>query len=101
MVSVKHRARVLWVVVLVTILVAVFWTKPPGYEHIAVPQPNWIGSTWYGPLLLMAIPVCVAWLSWGARSLFIKVIGLVFSVLLTGAAAFLILLGLEGARGWF
>jgi hypothetical protein len=101
MVSVKHRARVLGVVVLVTILVAVFWTKPPGYEDIVVPQPNWLGSTWYGPLLLMAIPVCVAWLSWGARNLFIKVIGLVFSVLLTGAAAFLIVLGREGARGWF
>lgn len=101
MVSVKHRARVLGVVVLITILVAVFWSGPPGSEDIVFPQANWIGSTWYGPLLLIAIPVCLAWLSWGARNLFIKVVGLIFSVLVTGAAAFLIVLGREGARGWW
>jgi hypothetical protein len=100
MVSVKHRAMILGVVVLATILVLVFWKKPPGYEDIIVPEPNWIGSTWYGPALLIAIPICLVWLSWGVRNAFIKGIGLVLSVLVAAACVFLIVLGREAATGW-
>lgn len=100
MVSVKHRAMVLGVVVLATILVMVFWKKPPGYELIAAPEPNWIGSTWYGPALLISIPICLAWLSWGVRNGFIKGLGLVLSALVAGASVFLIILGREAATGW-
>lgn len=100
MVSVKHRAMVLCMVVLATILVAVFWGEPPGYmEEDIPPEPNWIGSTWYGPALLIAIPVCLAWLSWGARNKFIKGIGLVLSLLVACASAFIILAGRNWATG--
>jgi hypothetical protein len=82
MVSVKHRAVVLGVVVLATILVMVFC------------------STWYGPALLISIPICLAWLSWGVRNEFIKGLGLVLSALVAGASVFLIVLGREAATGW-
>jgi hypothetical protein len=99
MVSVKHRAMVLGVVVLATILVGVFW-GPPGHESSGMPpQPNWIGSTWYGPTLLIAIPICLAWLSWGVRNEFIKGLGLVLSVLVAAASAFLIVAGRDFATG--
>ena len=84
------------------------YDKIKSAEYSYTKNPRWktglglgAASVLFPPLLLIAIPVCVAWVSWGARNLFIKVIGLVFSVLLTGAAAFLIMLGREGARGWF
>jgi hypothetical protein len=99
MVSVKVRAIVLGALVLTTIALMVFW-EPAGYEIIHAPEPNWIGSTWYGPALLIAIPVCLAWLSWGSRNEFIKGMGLVLSVLMAGASIFLINLGREAATGW-
>ena len=89
----------LGVVVLATMLVMVFW-KPPGPElNDLPPEPSWIGSTWYGPALLIAIPICLAWLSWGARNTLVKAIGLVLSVLVAGASAFLILAGRDWATG--
>ena len=101
MVSVKHRAMVLGVVVLATILVMVFWKEPPGLESSGIPpEPNWIGSTWYGPTLLIAIPICLAWLSWGVRNEFIKGLGLALSVLLAGVSWFLIVDGRQFATGW-
>jgi hypothetical protein len=101
MVSVKHRAMIFGVVVLATILVGAFWEGPPGHESSGIPpEPNWIGSTWYGPALLISIPICLAWLSWGVRNEFIKGLGLVLSMLVAGASAFLIVVGREGATGW-
>jgi hypothetical protein len=100
MMSVKHRAIILGVLVLAAIALTLFWEKPPGYELVDFPEPNWIGSTWYGPVLLIAIPVCLAWLSWGSRNELIKGIGLVLSVLVAGASIFLIALGRDAATGW-
>lgn len=100
MVSLKLRAAVLGGVTLATLAVMTFWEKPSGYENIDVPSPNWIGSTWYGPVLLVAIPLCLAWLSWGVRNEFVKGIGLVVSLLVGCASVFLITLGNRVAMGW-
>ena len=100
MVSVKYRAMFLGVVVLATTFVMVFWKKPPSYEFMTVPEPNWIGSTWYGPALLVTIPICLAWLSWGVRNRFLKGIGLLLSVLVAYACGFLIVAGRDMATGW-
>ena len=101
MVSVKQRAMILGGVVLATVLVGVFWGTQSGYErNAAPPEPNWIGSTWYRPALLIAIPICLAWLSWGVRNEFIKGIGLTLSGLVAAASVFLIIAGRQFATGW-
>ena len=81
-VAVKWRA---WAFVIVTVVVLAVWMR---YENTgSYPYRNFVGSTWYGPWLLMLIPISLAWLSLAAKTKFQRVLGL-------GCADFLFLTAL-------
>jgi hypothetical protein len=45
------------------------------------PPPSFLGSTWYGPLLLLLIPLSLFWLSLGMKSRTTKMMGVGVAVL--------------------
>lgn len=52
------------------------------YDYAALrpvkqPPRNFLGSTWYGPLFLLLIPVSLGWLSLAAKSRGARVFGLI------------------------
>jgi hypothetical protein len=67
------------VFVVVTAIVLTVMLK---YDYAALrpvkqPPRNFLGSTWYGPLFLLLIPVSLGWLSLAAKSRGARVFGLV------------------------
>ena len=80
MIALKWRALVFVVVTVVVISTMIT------YDYIALhtlpfeyPPRNFLGSTWYGPLALLLIPISLGWLSLAAKSRGARVFGLVWS----------------------
>lgn len=61
---------------------AAFETYVPGDIGRTYPPANLIGHTWYGPTLLMLVPIAFGWLSMGIRRTWLKVLALSLTVLL-------------------
>ncbi|WP_129648210.1 hypothetical protein [Peristeroidobacter agariperforans] len=65
------------------------------------PYPNVLGSTWYGPILLLTIPIVFAWAAQAFRSRMLRIVGSVASLLVLAVFVHLIIVGYQRARPHF
>jgi amino acid permease len=70
----KWRA-VVFVVVTTTVLTVLLKYDDAAMRTVQYPPPNFLGSTWYGPLVLLLIPISLGWLSVAAKSRGARVFG--------------------------
>lgn len=98
MVSVKCRALVFVAVTVVVLATMYIWEASPHPGSNIYPRPYFLGSTWYGPLLLLLIPGSLGWLSWGARRGSVRVIGLMLTVLVTVACIHSTIVSIQHVR---
>jgi hypothetical protein len=86
--SMKARAAIFAIITVVILLVLYFWRGPEIYylPHTSGlpdprpwPPPNVLGSTWYGPVLLLLIPIGLGWIGLAAKNLAGKITGQPYS----------------------
>jgi len=65
------------------------------------PYPNVLGSTWYGPVLLMAVPITFAWAAQAFKSRLLRIAGAVAALLVAAMFVHLIIIGYQRARPHF
>ena len=65
------------------------------------PYPNVLGSTWYGPVLLLSIPIAFAWVARAFRSRLLRIVGSVAALLVVAMFVHLIIVGYQRARPHF
>lgn len=65
------------------------------------PYPNVLGSTWYGPLLLLSIPATFAWAAQGCKSRLFRILGAATALFVAAACIHLIIVGYQRARPHF
>jgi hypothetical protein len=88
--STLQRRAIIFTMVTVVAIVGLFSYEPSRENY---PQPNVLGSTWYGPVLLLLVPVMLGWMSLGAKTRGRRIFGLVLALVLAAACVFLIDLG--------
>lgn len=94
----KWRA-LLFAVVTAAVLTAMYlWETSPHPGSNIYPPPNFLGSTWYGPLLLLLIPLSLGWWSWGAKRVSATVIRLLLTLLVLIICIQFILVGIGHVR---
>jgi hypothetical protein len=80
----RHRPQTMalkWRAFVFVVVTAIVLTVMLKYDYAALrtgeyPPPNFLGSTWYGPLALLLIPISLGWLSLAAKSRDARVFGL-------------------------
>jgi hypothetical protein len=92
-----RRVLIFVLVTLVVLTFLVLW-RAPAEHYLIYPPPNVLGSTWYGPVLLLLIPLTLAGLSFGVRRTWPQVTVWIASLLVTAICLLLIVLGRQGAR---
>jgi heme/copper-type cytochrome/quinol oxidase subunit 3 len=65
------------------------------------PPSNVLGSTWYGPALLLSIPITLAWAAQAIKSRWPRIIGTAAALLLAATFVQLIIVGYQRARPHF
>jgi hypothetical protein len=91
-ISLSVRAIVLAICVLALILA--FATFTPEDVGPLNPPPNVIGSTWYGSLLVVLVPIALGWLCFAIDRRWLRVLSLSLTLLLL----FVCLLEVYGTR---
>lgn len=80
----KWRAVIFATVALVALLAVFFWpTEWLAWNSFGAPI-DVIGMTWFGPLLLLAIPATLCWMSFGAKDRQTAIIGFAIAMVLVG-----------------
>ena len=74
------RAIVLAICVLALILA--FATYTPEDVGPLRPQPNVVGSTWYGSLLVVLVPIALGWMCFAIERRWLRVLSLCLTLLL-------------------
>lgn len=74
-----------------------FETYVPGDIGRTYPPANLIAHTWYGPTLLVLVPIAFGWLSVGIKRTWLKVLAVSLAVLLLLACLLFIYLTKEEA----
>jgi hypothetical protein len=92
-----RRALIFVLVTLIVLAFLILW-RACAEHYLLYPPPNVLGSTWYGPVLLLLIPVTLAGLGFGVRRTWSKVAVWMASLLVTAICLLLIVLGRQGAR---
>lgn len=65
-IALKWRALTFGVTIVLMVVMAAWWLQSTSHLTEYPPQ-SMLGNTWYGPLLLLLIPLSGAWLSLGAK----------------------------------
>jgi hypothetical protein len=94
----RHRPQIIslkWRAFVFVVVTAIVLTVMLKYDYAALrtveyPPRNFLGSTWYGPLALLLIPISLGWLSLAAKSRGARVFGLICSGLVFVIALFFI-----------
>jgi hypothetical protein len=81
----KLKSRLFWLALNVVVLVIVFNAWQPPRADAFLRTPTVLNSTWYGPALLLLLPVLMYWVSLAVTIRSIRIIGCVVF-----AAAFLV-----------
>lgn len=75
------RGRLLWLTaIVVAFAVALALWRPPAADAYVGPYPNLLSRTWYGPALLLLIPVSMYWESLAVTRKSLRIISCVLSV---------------------
>lgn len=92
MVALKWRAVVF---ASVTTSVLTYWYiwDTSMFDPRRWPMPNLPGSTWYGPFLVLLIPVSLGWLAFAAKRRYARVLGLLCTSLVLIISLYLIYYG--------
>lgn len=93
-----RRRLILLLCVTVLSLVILFSYKE---NRTLYPYPNVLGSTWYGPALLLSIPIVFAWVAQAFKSRLLRIVGTVAALLLAATFVHLIIVGYQRARPHF
>lgn len=93
-----QRRMIVFLCVTVFSLVALF-----SYEEnrTVYPYPNVLGSTWYGPVLLLSMPLVFAWSAQAFESRLLRVVGTVVALLVAATFVHLIIVAYQRARPHF
>lgn len=100
----RYRLRTMalkWRAFVFVVVTAIALTVMLTYDYAALrtvrqPPRSFLGSTWYGPLLLLLIPILLGWLSLAAKSRGARVFGLICSGLVFVVALFFIYISKMG-----
>lgn len=101
-VGLRGRALVFAVVTIVVLTIFYVWESSVVRTGKVYPIPNFLGSTWYGPILLLLIPISLGWLSVGAKRRTAGVAGLLFTCFVLLVCLYLIYYGMSqvGSLPW-
>lgn len=93
-----QRRMIVFLCVTVLSLVTLF-----SYEEnrTLYPYPNVLGSTRYGPVLLLSIPIAFAWVAQAFKSRLLRIVGTVAALLAAAMFVHLIIVGYQRARPHF
>ena len=69
-------ARIGVVVVTTTVITVMLEFDNATLRGVEYPRPNFLGSTWYGPLALLLLPISLRWVSMAVKSRKARVFGL-------------------------
>lgn len=93
------RGRALAFLVITGIVVTWMVNYEQAAQHAyTYPRPNFLGSTWYGPLLVLLIPLTLGWMSAAAQRRGARVLGWVCSVLVFLIALLFIYIGMNAVH---
>lgn len=98
--SLKGRAVVFAVVTAVVLATFYLWETSPHPGSNIYPDPDFLGSTWYGPVMLLLIPVSLVWWCLGMRRRNARVLGLILALLGFAVCVQLIVASIELTRPW-
>lgn len=80
MIPLRWRALVFAVVTIVVLTYMHIWDTAAAKPYHVYPIPNLLGSTWYGPFLVLLIPISLGWFSLGAKRRSARALGMVCTV---------------------
>lgn len=100
MVALKWRAVVFAVVTTAVLAAFYLWEASPHPGSNIYPDPDFLGSTWYGPVLLLLIPTSLAWCCLGLVRRHARVLGLILALLVFAVCVQLIIASIELTRPW-
>jgi hypothetical protein len=74
-IALKWRALTFGITIVLAVVMAARWQQAASHLN-DFPPPSTLGNTWYGPVLLLLIPLSGAWLSLGAKDIRRRQLGL-------------------------
>lgn len=100
MIGLKWRTVVFSIVTTVVLATFYAWEASVARTGKVWPMPNFLGSTWYGPVMLLSIPICLGWLSLAPKRRYVRVIGLSLTLAVLAVCILFIVIGIEQVRPW-
>lgn len=100
MVDLRWRAVVFAVVTTVVLTTWYLWDISPHPGMNIYPPPSFLGSTSYGPIMLLLIPAALGWLSLAPKRRYVRVINLLLTMLVFALCVLVIIASIQAVRPW-